>query len=274
MKKPGFTLIELLVVVAVMAILLGILMPALGKARESARSASCGSNLHQLALGLTQYLADYNDQLPQMRVDGAGAPVAGMQGDNIGSLFGGKLGRLPYYGINAIGAKRRPLTKYVWDETIPTDTETGADQYDVPVFRDPADEGANLPFLAGSGLEQLTMYDLLGTSYNLNDHALDTDPYGEPYPTLVPEQGGKMPKIVNPVATWVLGDQPIYNYDDAGDRGQKWHMNSVRANLLYADMHVNMTIPVPEGQVHKTGDYTFLPRSDWLEQFGVPGLVN
>lgn len=269
MNRRAFTLIELLVVVAVLAILLGILLPALGKARDSARTTACGSNLHQLALGLTQYLADTNEQLPQFRVDSAGAPTKGTTGDNIGSLFGGKRGKLPFFGIDQIGAQRRPLTKYVSEQDIPRDDAPGSENFQVYLFRDPADSGARLAFLEGSGLEQLSMYDLLGTSYNLNDHALDTDPSDEPYPTLIPEQGGKMPRVVNPSKVWVLGDQPIYNYDDGGDRGQRWHGGEVRANLLFADMHVDIALPVAAGPVQTTTRYTFLPREDWLVQFGV-----
>lgn len=267
--RRGFTLVELLVVVSVMAILLSILVPALGRARDSARTTACGSNLHQLALGLTQYLADANGELPQLRVDESGQPVRGSVGNNIGSLFGGKRGKLPFFGIDQIGAARRPLTRYVWDDSPPRDDAGGAESYEVAIFRDPGDRGADLPFLQGTGLESLTMYDLLGTSYNLNDHALDTDPADEPYPTLIPEVGGKMPRILAPSRTWVLGDQPIYNFDDGGDRGQRWHGGSVSANLVFADMHVDIAVPVESGQVQTTSRYTFLPAPDWLERFGV-----
>ncbi|MCC6428167.1 MAG: type II secretion system protein [Phycisphaerales bacterium] len=116
--RPGFTLIELLVVIAVIALLIGILLPALGKARATAKSARCLSGVRQMGLAFTLYANDSKNWYPLIPFNQtakdrwAGKSTNGNRRNLDQQWINGGLAGL--FSLNQLGDPTYPSYKPVW----------------------------------------------------------------------------------------------------------------------------------------------------------------
>ena len=125
-RRPrAFTLVELLVVIGIIAVLVGLLLPALARARERARAVQCLSNLHQLGLAAYAYAATHQGSLPASSAGGnvwwdfdesdAAHVHAGLLWEQRGDV---RVQQCPVYEGVALGMSGDPYTGYNYNTSF------------------------------------------------------------------------------------------------------------------------------------------------------------
>jgi prepilin-type N-terminal cleavage/methylation domain-containing protein/prepilin-type processing-associated H-X9-DG protein len=214
MKRKAFTLIELLVVVTIIAVLVAMLLPALGSARERSRQVSCLGNLKQIGLAFFMYGQDYDDFYP--RVDQA-------EYNSTGDYYA--LKRLHPYGINWWDVKWEPSVLY-----CPTSFQ--------------ALKGTSYDPLAVSNPEYFYYY-WVRYNYSFNSHWTG---YADS-PDNVPMKIGR---VQTPSRFILLMDGAPNHFWEAAQLYETWryvHGGGQWTNVLFGDGHA---VPCRMGQLDQT----------------------
>jgi prepilin-type N-terminal cleavage/methylation domain-containing protein/prepilin-type processing-associated H-X9-DG protein len=236
-SRKGFTLIELLVVIAVIALLIGILLPAIGAARETARRIVCMSNVKQFTIAFHLYHGDHRESM-----------MTHPDPDFVSTVrWGGKSGsNINYSRTRGWGVAERVMNPYVGFDLIDAGNsiETGP-------FRCPGDKGQ-----PNAGVE--SVYEFVGTSYMYNRASPRGGLTLHPGNTRV-GRSLRVYAVREPSRVLQVSDHTAFSFANNGDRRQRWHdRRKATANFGFVDGHVayHDILNTPDGD---TDEYKWMP---------------
>lgn len=185
---PAFTLIELLVVIAIISLLISILMPALGRAREQAKRTVCASNMKQIGMGFSSYAEDNDGWYPAKAKSGVpDAPVNVLSTvQHLGTPLPDSIGWGPQFGGMIRDVMEREFSrggagaaKYIPEPKVlicPSDQTGNKFNNDEQL---PVRAAENIPGIQATNLAQTKNYSYMYVSLWRNDDRADFFMFGD-----------------------------------------------------------------------------------------------